>query len=195
MRRAPAPRSRRRGRPRCRRSPGGSAPRPDRPSARPRTLPLQASQRSCASSQARRCRQIARVEAEVGREALEEKPFLVDDVAGFGRRSLREQRANLRPGDLRLAAMAGENSPRVGHFPPEVAHCRVAADHRGSAAPRPTARRGQGSRARPAAARRPDEGRRRRDPAPPPPRLQADAGRRARPRHTSARRRASPRGA
>ena len=67
-----------------------------------------------------RRRQVAPVEAEVRREALEEEPFLMDDVAGLGRRSVGEEGSNLRPGDLWLAAVAGENSSCVGHFPPEV---------------------------------------------------------------------------
>src|SRR5262245_24460290 len=67
-----------------------------------------------------RCRRIARVEAEVGGETLEGEALLVDEVAGLGGRSVGEEGANLRPGDLRFPAVAGEISSCVGHLPSEV---------------------------------------------------------------------------
>ena len=82
------------------------------PSAWPSTLPLQASHRSCAVNQSSGSRQVASIEAETGREALQEQSFLVDDVARRGRGPLREEWANLGPRDI--AADPGAGPARRG---------------------------------------------------------------------------------
>jgi hypothetical protein len=69
--------------------------------------------------------QIVAVEAEIGREALEEEPFLVDDVSWLRRRPVWKEGADLGPGALRLAAVAGKDGERRRHLAPEV---RIAGD-------------------------------------------------------------------
>ena len=51
-------------------------------------------------------RKVARVQAEVSREALQEQSFLMDEIAGLGHRSIRKEGVDLLPGDLRFAAVA-----------------------------------------------------------------------------------------
>src|SRR5262245_51593527 len=53
--------------------------------------------------------EILGVEAEIGREALEEEPFLADEVSRLSGRSVGEEGADLRPGDLWFPTVAGEN--------------------------------------------------------------------------------------
>ena len=62
----------------------------------------------------------ARIEAEIGRQALQEEPFLVDDVARLGGRTMRQKPADFDPGDLRLAAVASEHAARGREFSPQV---------------------------------------------------------------------------
>src|SRR5215213_11704153 len=60
------------------------------------------------------------MQAEIDRQTLEEEPFLVNKVAWLGGRTFREEALELRPGDLRLAAVAGEDGARIGDFSPKV---------------------------------------------------------------------------
>src|SRR5215211_1525303 len=48
-------------------------------------------------------RKIARVQAEIGREALQEQSLLMDDIAGLSHRSIRKEGLNLLPRNLRFA--------------------------------------------------------------------------------------------
>ena len=65
-------------------------------------------------------RQVARVEAEVGREALQEEPFLVDEVAGLGGGSGGKERADPPPGGLRIAPVPGNRGVRPADLAPQT---------------------------------------------------------------------------
>src|SRR4051794_36122788 len=65
-------------------------------------------------------RHVTRVKAQISREAVKEESFLVDQVTWLRRRSVREQAANLLPGAIRVATVAGEEGVRRGDLPTEA---------------------------------------------------------------------------
>src|SRR5215204_1629637 len=70
-------------------------------------------------------RKVARIEAKIGREALEEQSLLMVKVAGLRRGSVRKESMDLLPGDFRFAAVSAEHAECMCDLPAQVRVSRL----------------------------------------------------------------------
>jgi hypothetical protein len=64
--------------------------------------------------------EVTSVETEVNCQALQEEPFLVDVIARLRGGSMRKERTDLLPGDVRFAAVPAEHAECTGDLSPQV---------------------------------------------------------------------------